>query len=792
MVITPQPPCMMKITGKKWILLLGWVATVLMAVIYLSNSLQVVSDVSQFMPKHTEQGHKLALMTTELMQGQTGRLIFIRISSRSTEDTAGLSKTLSQRLNSSRLFDTVLNGQSSFDIEDFQQLFDYRYLLNKDINSDVFTVNNIRQNLKDRLTEIRSGMGVITKHTLTADPTNSFIDYIKNAIQQGEPDKQNGVWFSDDRQWALLIATMTESGFDIDDQQQAIEYIRHSFDELSGSEYATIDITGPGTFAVATRQNIQKTLKLLSIAAGTLILLVLFLVYRSVTLVLLSGLPIITAILLAVCMTNFAFGYVHGITLAFGITLLGVCIDYPVHFFSHLRIDRPALQSLREIMPTMLMGVVTTGVGYSVLLMSGFEGLEQLAVFAVTGLGSALLVTRWVLPFMIGRSIKIKSRDNFCQLLQTGSNLRLLVLAAVIVGVGVIIVKGWQQGDIWEKDISALSPIPEHDRQLDRQLRHQLNAPDVNHIFIRSNKDPQLLLEQTEELTLSLHGLVIEGLAKKVYSPTDLLPSVKHQVQNRQNLPGKEALASMLNEAVSDTPFKAGIFKQFMDDVETSHELTPLTPEVIMQTPVGRIVRSDLFKRDEYWVSIIRLSGVDDENALMRWLIKYPELKQDYYNLRKQTSGLINTYANKILVWLMLGMCVMFAVLAIYSQSVSMAARVMLAPVMAVSASLGLQVLFNEHINLFHMLSVLLVVGIGIDYSLFFNRKVHDRIERSNTLHGVMVSATSTLIAFGVLAFSEIPVMQAIGQTVAVGVAASFLLAILLASQGMAQDRGGH
>ena len=248
----------------------------------------------------------------------------------------------------------------------------------------------------------------------------------------------------------------------------------------------------------------------------------------------------------------------------------------------------------------------------------------------------------------------------------------------------------------------------------------------------------------------------------------------------------------MLNEAVSDTPFKAGIFRQFMDDVETSHELTPLTPEVIMQSPVGRLVRSDLFKRDEYWVSIIRLSGVDDENALMRWLIKHPELKQDYYNLRNQTSGLINTYANKILVWLMLGMCVMFAVLAIYSRSVSMAARVMLAPVMAVSASLGLQVLFNEHINLFHMLSVLLVVGIGIDYSLFFNRKVHDRMERCNTLHGVMVSATSTLIAFGALAFSEIPVMQAIGQTVAVGVAASFLLAMLLASKGMAHDRGGH
>lgn len=130
----------------------------------------------------------------------------------------------------------------------------------------------------------------------------------------------------------------------------------------------------------------------------------------------------------------------------------------------------------------------------------------------------------------------------------------------------------------------------------------------------------------------------------------------------------------------------------------------------------------------------------------------------------------------------MLGGCVMFVVLMMYTSSVSMSARVMLAPVIAVSASLGLQILFYDHMNLFHMLSVLLVVGIGIDYSLFFNRKSLDRTDRCNTSHGVLVSATSTLIAFGILAFSEIPVMKAIGQTVAIGVVASFLLALLLAS----------
>ena len=773
---------MMRITDKKKIYLLAWVVTVFIAVIYLGNSLRVVSDVSQFMPKHKDQNHKLSLMMTEIMQGQTGRLFFIRINSTSPEDTAVLSKALSQRLNASQLFDNVINGQSSFEIDDFRQLFDYRYLLNSDISPDAFTANIIRQNLEDRLTEIRSGMGMLAKHTLAADPTNSFLGYIRNAIKQGEPGKQYGIWFSDDREWALLIATLKESGFDIDDQQRAVEYIQSTFDELPGSEHTAIDITGPGTFAVSTRHNIQKTLKLLSIVAGSLIFLELFLVYRSVALVLLAGIPIITAILLAACVTNAAFGYVHGITLAFGITLLGVCIDYPVHFFSHLRNDRQPDQSLSEIMPTMLMGVITTALGYSVLLISGFEGLEQLALFAIVGLGTALLVTRWVLPFLIRSSVRIKSGDYLCRILQVAPGLRSIALVVVTAGVGAVVISGWQSGEVWEKDISALSPVPEHERKLDRQLRKQLNAPDVNHIFILSNNNPQILLEKTEELKSSLQRLVVDGLVENIYSPTDLLPSKKHQAQNQRILPRNEKLESVLNEAVDGMPFKAGIFKQFLDDVDKSRKLSPLTPEGIMQTPVGRLVRSDLFQRDEYWVSIVRLSGVEDEDALMRWLNQRPELKQDYFNLRKQTSELVNIYANKIFVWLMLGGCVMFVVLMMYTSSVSMAARVMLAPVIAVSVSLGLQILFYDHINLFHMLSVLLVVGIGIDYSLFFNRKSLDRTDRCNTSHGVLVSATSTLIAFGVLVFSEIPVMKAIGQTVAIGVVASFLLALLLSS----------
>ena len=79
------------------------------------------------------------------------------------------------------------------------------------------------------------------------------------------------------------------------------------------------------------------------------------------------------------------FGSLHGITLAFGMTLLGVAVDYPLHLFSHLRDDETPQSTLRRVWPTLRLGVLTTALGYLAMVFSDFDGLRQLAVFAIGG-----------------------------------------------------------------------------------------------------------------------------------------------------------------------------------------------------------------------------------------------------------------------------------------------------------------------------------------------------------------------------------------------------------------------
>jgi predicted exporter len=92
-------------------------------------------------------------------------------------------------------------------------------------------------------------------------------------------------------------------------------------------------------------------------------------------------------------------------------------------------------------------------------------------------------------------------------------------------------------------------------------------------------------------------------------------------------------------------------------------------------------------------------------------------------------------------------------------------------------------------LNLFHLISLMLAAGLGLDYALFFERAADDPAEHARTLHAVLACACSTLLVFALLAAAELPVLRAIGAPVALGVLANFVLALLLAGGARATPR---
>jgi predicted exporter len=83
-------------------------------------------------------------------------------------------------------------------------------------------------------------------------------------------------------------------------------------------------------------------------------------------------------------------------------------------------------------------------------------------------------------------------------------------------------------------------------------------------------------------------------------------------------------------------------------------------------------------------------------------------------------------------------------------------------------------------LTLFHLISLILVAGLGLDYALFFEHAADDPAEQRRTLHAILVCSASTLLVFALLATSSLPVLRAIGLPVTIGVVSNFVLALLM------------
>ena len=755
-----------------------WLSLLVASLVYLFSSIHIVSDISQFMPDNHE-NEDVQLLLNELQQGSTARLLIVRLSGNNTKVLAEKSNQLKQALEKNNSFSQVHNGQQDINLQqlintEYNTLFHYRYLLSE---NNSFSQEDLSASFKQRLTELRSGI-TIFKSTLAADPQNHFSHFIYKLKERSNNTHNHGVWFDKTKTSALLLVELKLDNFNLDQQQLALENINSIFSQIVKNKKVNIEVSGTASMAVKTRSAIQSTTKWLSSIALVLMALLFWWSYRSARLFFIAILPLASAVIASLTVTNIIFNQVHGIIIAFGITLLGVCIDYPVHLFSHHEQSQDPTKTILSIWPTLRLGVLTTALAYLAMLGTGFSGLSQLAVFAITGLIVSLLVTRWIVPSWLRINFKKQNHAYLTHLSKLTFSSKIRTTSGLIVILFSVLVISFNYQSVWSDNIADLSPVPEKAKKLDQELRHSIGAPDVNHVFMVKDKDTEKLLQRTEALVKRLTVLKEDKLVNNIYSVIDFIPSQKTQRGYQQQLPIRSQLEQNLDAASSDLPFKKHFFIPFVNDITASKDLKPIGVEGILKTPLAQYIQQDLFFKDNQWISIVRLSGVSNESALLNWLNSHAEVKSYYLNLRQATSSLMSDYQQTALTRLLLGSLIIGFILLMV-RPVKRMGIILLPVALAVMLSISIQVLLGTQLNLFHILALLLIVGIGLDYSLFFDRSWYSLEDFQHRLHGVFISASSTLITFGILGFSDIPVLSALGQTVTFGVLGCFVLTLV-------------
>ncbi len=263
-------------------------------------------------------------------------------------------------------------------------------------------------------------------------------------------------------------------------------------------------------------------------------------------------------------------------------------------------------------------------------------------------------------------------------------------------------------------------------------------------------------------------------------SPPSTCPTSATQRARQAKLPDRAALDAALGEALDGMPFRKDLFAPFVDDVEAARSAPPLTPGMFERSPLGQRLAAMLVPRGDHWVGLSTLSGVHDAAAIAK-AITSTGGEARLLDLKDASESLVAAYRTRILHALLAATVLLFATITLALRSVRRAWHVLAPMTLATFLVLGVERMAGIPISLFHLVALILAAGLGLHYALFFERDTGDPAEQRRTLHATVVCVISALLVFGMLAWSSIPVLRAIGLTVALGVFFHFCLSILMA-----------
>ncbi len=773
---TPAPDERALSAGTRLVWALAWLALLLGFGAWLSQTLSFSGDLRRFLPDARTPEQRLLI--DELGEGPGSRLLMVALSGDAPPALAATSQAMREALAADARFVFAANGADAGLDAIPEALRPYRYLLSPRIDAAALDADALADALEARLQDLGSPAADLVEPLLASDPTLETLALAEAWRPASAPRTLHGVWFDRAGEQALLLLETRAAGFDPDGQREAVDAIEIAF-AAAGSDGA-LEIIGPGAFADEIGSRTAREAGWIGTVDSIGLVLLLLIAYRSWRIPLLGVLPLASAGLAGLAALVLLFGdRVHGITIAFGFTLIGVVQDYPIHFFSHQHAGLSPWRSVRRLWPALATGVVATCIAYLTFLFSGVDGLRQLAVFTIVALATAALCTRFLLPGLIDPAPRdVASSPRLLALWRAIERLPRPRVALAVLAALALAVVALRPGEFWQNDLSRLTPVPAPLLERDAQLRAELGAPDVRYVLTVQADDAEAALAASERLRPVLDALVAEGAIEGYDLAARYLPSVAVQRARQQSLPEADALRASLDAALSGSPFQPDAFEPFLADVERARQAAPLQPRDLAGTPLATRVGGLLIEGETHATALVSLTGLSDADAVERAAQAHGARLLD---MKQASESLVADYRTRILAALAVAALALVATVWFALRAPRRVARVLLP--MALTTLLVLAVLrgFGVELNLFHLVSLILAAGLGLDYALFFEHAGEDRDDQLRTLHAVIVCSLMTLLVFSLLALSSVPVLRAIGGTVALGVVFNFALSLLVA-----------
>jgi predicted exporter len=612
------------------------------------------------------------------------------------------------------------------------------------------------------------------------DPFGLFGRWVQARAQETPVRPRDGRLFvSDNRfQYVVMPFVLRLPAFSMKAQQAVIPLLEQARQAAKKTvPLVEVLVAGVILHAAAAGDQARQEMSIIGIGSSIGIVLLIWVTFRRVSPVAMIVLSVVVGCLAALSVCSWLFGQLHILTLVFGASLVGVAQDYGIYFLCHrLGVDAQldSGQLLRRLLPGLVLTLVTTVIGYFGLALTPFPGLRQMAVFSTVGLIFAWLTVVCWFPILAYPATYTAAPivrwygKSLARWPVVDVNRSTLLVSVLFIGLATFGL--WRLGV--NDDIRLLHNPPKSLIEDQIKLSRLLDTPSPVQFYIVRGTTPEVVLQREEMLRQRLDRLIEKNLINGYQAISNWVPSLRAQTTHRQLVE-----RALLNE---DGPLAALALRIGENGgwvaATRQHLLTSaltLTPNDFLKTPASEPWRHLwLGQVAGGYASIVSLRGLKKTGL--------PELQSAAAGLEgvrwvdqvHEISSVLSRY-RKYMSWVVL-LSYIAVYCLLYPRYRSSAWRVLAPTALASISTLALLGIADHSLQLFHMLALLLVLGIGVDYGIFFQ-------ESSTHAHhaawlAVGLSALSTLLSFGLLGLSKTPALQAFGLTMSIGIATVWLI----------------
>jgi predicted exporter len=768
----------------KWRLLIWCVlfsSVVMYGVNLWQSGAKIQSDILAMLP-HLQQD-ELTHTALEKVEQRLADQVYIAIIAQQKSTAISAAKTIINQLQQdpTQAF-TQVSSAGNTDINAMGKwYFEHRFKLLTHQQQQTLSSKKIDSLLANAQQQLYSAFGFASSRLISQDPLLLFTDNLLALNAGSSLNQEDGILIHQkaDNVAAIVMAKGAQSAFNPNAQQQQLHALANAFAAVEGQK-VTILKAGALFHAQAATESAKQEITFIGGLSLVGVMILVWLGFRTLMPLSLALLTLSSGFVMALVATLSLFDEIHLLTLVFGTSLIGIAIDYSFHFYSE-KLNRPganANQVIDSILPAMTLALATSSLAFISIGFTPFPGMQQVAVFCAAGLLGAYLTLVLAFPLLANRPLMPSSALNWAQnyldfiYYIAAKKYFKITLVYLFVATCVLGLSQLSHND----DIRNLQQSPQHITDEENQVRQWLSGGADNQFILVTADSETKLLDGLHQLTPILETAVTQQLLERYFSIANMLPSHHQQDKNYQlqGLIYQQHLPEIISQlGLADD---SGLMAQSLLDDYQAAKHQYLTVTDLLQNGGSTLTDLWLTPNDNGHVgAIVLLTAIKDLPAL-KLHIEHTALVQAKVKLIDKVadiSTLMGQY-RQLTFYLLAAVLLIAAIIFSIKYPLKLALAIIGVPTTAIILTISSLSIVGSPLSLFHALALILVFGIGIDYSLFF---AEAKQANRGVMMAIFMSACSTLLAFGLLAFSQTNAIHFFGLTLLLGIGYTFLLA---------------